>query len=198
MQIDTRGGRFAISNPGGNVARNGIVEPVPFSTITAPTPQQNAPSTGVVTTNQLTDGVIEMAGDGATGPGGLTANSLQMIPYGTGSATNTFTMKAYGWRRTGGVGANLTGLWVPYLLASFTVTLGTATGVGGCDVNASQLLATTIALVTGNANVSNEILSPTGNVIAHIILDAKGAAYVELRFSTGGVATDCNCMVAKV
>src|SRR5205085_9346656 len=107
VQIDTRSGRFQVSNPGGNVNRNGIIEPSPFSNATARRPQQNAVSTGVSTTNGLTDGVIELGGDGDSGPGGLTANSQLLLPYGTGVSTNTFTLKAYAWRRSAGAGSNI-------------------------------------------------------------------------------------------
>jgi hypothetical protein len=89
-------------------------------------------------------------------------------------------------------------LWVPSLLASFTCTLCTQAGVAGTDVDNTQLFCGTIALVAGNANISNEVLSPTGNVIAHIIVDAKGAQYVETRFGTGSSATSCNCLSKKL
>lgn len=182
MQIDTRSGPFAVTNSS-NVSAASITFPLP--TLTRPSG----------------DGVIMMGGD-QMHMGALAPNSLILVPFGTGSATQTFTLNAYGWRETTGATgtAGTTGtqsLWVAYELATFTCTLSTVPGITGTDVNASQLFAGTITLGVGNANVSNEIISPTGNVIAHIILDAKGSRFVELRFAKG-TNTDCNCLAAKV
>lgn len=182
MQIDTRYTPLVLTNSA-NVTASSVTEPTPTGT----------PPNG--------DGVISMGCSG--GPtqsftfGATLANSLKLIPIGAGSSTNTFTMKVYGWDLTvpGGLSS---GTWVPHLLASFTCTLCTQTGVANTDVVATQLFCGTIALVAGNANVSNEVLSPTGNVIAHIILDAKGCALVECRFGTGGSATSCNCLAKRL
>jgi len=188
---------FVLSNPGGN-STGGAGEPVP---IFINPPADPAP-TGVTNADDGVIAMAEMLSPNGSGFGAMTANSLMLIPYGAGSATQTYTLKAYGWRATAGQGGTkggqaLDNVWIPFLLASFTVTLGTAPGLTGGDVNASQLFATTIALVTGNANVSNEIVSPGSNVIAHIILDAKGVQYVELRFTMIS-ATSGNCLVAKL
>jgi hypothetical protein len=190
VQIDTRSMPFDIGNPGGNSTAGSIVEPLPQLAIPGTTT-----TSGVTTAG---DGIIAMAEQISQGGfGAMTANGLMLIPYGAGSATQTYTLKCYGWRRTLGKGETAAGLWVPFLLASFTVTLGTAPGIAGTDVNASQLFATTIALVTGNANVSNEIVSPGSNVIGHITLDAKGVQYIETRYAMVS-ATSGNCLVAKM
>lgn len=175
MQIETRSSPFFITNPvNGNVTAASITFPVP--SLSAPTG----------------DGVIPM-GHG----GGTSANGLQLVPYGAGSPTNTFSLNAYGWRPTEGYGGTKP-LWVAYLLASFTCTLCTVPGLAGADVDDSQLFAGTIALVVGNANISNEVISPTGNVVAHIVLDAKGSRFVEVRFGTGSSATSCNCLATRI
>jgi hypothetical protein len=70
--------------------------------------------------------------------------------------------------------------------------------LAGTDVNASQLFAGTITMNIGNANVSNEVLSPTGNQIAHIMLDIKGSDYIQLLFSTNSSSTSNNALVAMV
>lgn len=193
MLIETRSSKFQISNPGGNSTAASIVEPLPSLT----SPDIAAVSTGVTSVG---DGVIALGGGSAGIPGGIVApNSLILVPYGAGSSTQTFTMKVYAWRRTLAATGPPTQfpIWVPYLLASFTVTLGTAPGLATADVNASQLFATTIVLVTGNANISNEIVSPGSNVLAHIVLDAKGAQFVEFRYAVV-TATSANCLVATL
>lgn len=175
MQIDTRAGPFAITNPTANITAASITNPVP--TLTEPTG----------------DGVLNIGSP----EGGITPNGLLIIPYGVGTATNTFTMNVYGWRHTSGYGGAQK-LWVPYMLASFTCTLSTTTGVAGADLVVASKLCDTIALITGNANISNEIISPTGNAVAHIILSGKGSTKVEFRFGTGSSATSCNALAAMI
>lgn len=173
MQIDTRSEQFVITNSANSTA----------TSITFPVPTTTMPSG---------DGIIQVGQGGSTAP-----NSLMLVPYGAGTAAQTFLMNAYGWRRTTGLGGKIP-IWVAVELATFTCTLATPPGLTDCDVNASQLFCGTITLGVGNANVSVEIVSPTGNVIAHIVLDAKGSQLVELRFSTNSSATSCNCLAAKV
>lgn len=180
MQIDTRSSPFFISNPTGNVTTASITFPVPTLVKPTPTPNPNG------------DGVIEM-GQG----GGMSAQGLMIVPYGAGIATNTFSLSCYGWRPTEGQNGQKI-VWVAYTLADFTCTLGTVPGVNLGDVNASQLFCGTIVLTVGNANISNEIVSPTGNDAAHILLDAKGSKFIELRFGTGASATSCNALVTRV
>lgn len=172
MQIDTRSIPLKAVR-GTNSTASSITEPIPTTTV----------PTG--------DGVIPM---GETF-GEECANSLKLIPYGTTTSGNAFTMKVYQWDVVPPIRSTIGGLplYVPTLLASFTVTLGNVTGVAGTDVNASQLFATTITLTTGNANVSNEIISPGSNVLAHIIVDAKGSQFVEIRTAVS-TATDANCL----
>src|SRR5438105_2097653 len=124
---------FQIGNPGGNSTAATIVEPLPQLA-----PPGTAVSTGVTTAG---DGVIAM-GEQITsgGAGGMTANSLMLVPYGAGTATQTYTLKVYGWRRTIPMGGTAGGsgpcpIWIPFLLCSFTITLGTAPGLAGSDVN---------------------------------------------------------------
>lgn len=166
---------FFLARPTANATATSITKPVP--TLTKPTG----------------DGVFDLGG---RQEGSISAPGLVLMPYGAGAATNTFSMAVYGWRSTLGSGGAYR-LWVPALLASFTCTLGTAPGLAGADVNASQLFCDTITLAAGNANISNEILSPTGNEPAHIILDGKGFTLIECRFGTGSSATSCNSLVTR-
>ncbi len=173
MIISTQSGPLFISNPTANVTT---------ASITYPVPKLAVPSG---------DGVIELGFGGA-----LSSNSLILIPYGAGTAANTFTLGVYGWCRT--LGSNqVNPLWVAYTLATFTCTLATPPGLATADVNASQLFCGTIVCVVGNTNVSNEVVSPTGNAVGHIMLDVKGSQFVQLLFGTGSSATSCNCLVGR-
>jgi hypothetical protein len=174
MQIDIRSAPLRITN----------AVDVTAATVTLPVPTATKPSG---------DGVIDMGTDG-----GMTASGLFLQPYGTGSATNTFSMSVYGWRQVTPRLTQGNGLWVYTTLATFTCTLGTQTGVANSPIDNTHLFVTTIALVIGNANISNEVLSPGDNTPAHITLLAKGCTLIEVRFGTGSSATSCNCLVSRI
>jgi hypothetical protein len=183
VQIDTRSTVFALTNAGGNVTT---------ASITFPLPATSSPvGVGVASG----DGVIPLGAGGSLAP-----NGLQIVPFGAGSSTNTFSMNVYGWREVRGpaVAVGTVNLYVAYVLATFTCTLCTVPGLANTPVNASQLFCGTIALVAGNANISNEVVSPTGNTVAHVIVDVKGSKWVEVRFGTGSSATSCNALYAPL
>ena len=140
-------------------------------------------------------GVIEMSTDNSI----LTSNGLRVKPYGTGSENNTFSMRVIGWEKTESnpFDANKT-LWSPAVLCELLCTLSTVVGVAGRCIVATERFADTITITTGNAGVTLDVVSPTGNVIAHALVDTKGHRLVELTFSTGSSATDMNALVAKL
>ena len=130
------------------------------------------------------------------GPG-ITQNSLMLIPFGAGSNDNTFSLRVIGWTLVD-EGNSEEFIWVPVVLCELAVTLSsTPVGLANKVVNGSQLFADTITVTTGNANVSTEAVSPTGNVVAHAVVDVKGFELVEVTFTTGGSATSCNALVKK-
>lgn len=136
------------------------------------------------------EGIIEMTNN----DGGLTLNALFLKPYGVGSDTNTFLMSVFGWDKIVGISSTTKEQWTATLLASFTCTLTTVTGVAGGILGTSDKYCDTIAIGVGNANVSNEIVSPTGDVIAHIVLDTKGCPVVQIKMCRNGSATSENCL----
>lgn len=138
------------------------------------------------------DGIIKMGSGGV-----LTSNGLLLIPYGTDTAAQTFLMSVFAWDHEKSKAGNKD-LWTAYLLASFTCTLCTLAGLAGTDVDASHLYCGTITLGVGNANVSNEIISPTGNVKASIILDAKAPRLIEVKFARNSSAVSMNCLYRKL
>ena len=130
------------------------------------------------------------------GTGGeYTQNGLMAVFYGTGSDNNTFSARVLGWRY---VEDNPnTRLWIPVMLVEFALTLSsTPVGVAGKTIVATELFADTIVLTYGNDDISVDIVSPAANVIAHVVLDTKGSQKIEFSFTTGGVATDCNALIA--
>lgn len=128
---------------------------------------------------------------------GPVQNSLLVMPYATGNDNVTFSVRVLAWRRAGPNSADGTGvlpIWRPMLLVELLCTASLDVGVSGAYVLNSERFADTIALTTGNDDVSVDIVSPTGDVAGHALLDMKGARKIELTFSTGSSATACNAL----
>lgn len=141
-------------------------------------------------TEPTNDGVWQM------GQGGqFSQNTLKVIPFGTGSATNTFKMRLLGWALAD---QGKTRTWVWTLLAEYTCALSTFAGSAGCVIDASHLVCDTLTLTFGTATegVSAETVSPTGNVPAHAIISLKGCQKVEFQFNMNSSATAANALFA--
>ncbi len=140
-----------------------------------------------------TDGVHDVHNGGPR-----TQNGLKILPYGTDAAAKAFLMRVLGWTEMP-VSQQVT-TWVPFVLGEFSCALCTATGVAGGTPDASHLLCDTITLVgtTGNLNVSCEIVSPTGNLPGHIVLNLKGVRYVEFIFNMNASAVSGNCLFSRM
>ena len=138
------------------------------------------------------NGVIELG----TG-GGLTQNGILLMPYATAGDNDTFSMRLIGWRRLGENTQTL--LWIPVVLCELALTASTVVGVAGRVIAATERFADTITLVTGNDDISIDIVSPTGNVAAHAVADLKGSQKVELTFdSTAAGTTAMNCLYSLI
>lgn len=137
-------------------------------------------------------GVINLC----TSDGMLAQNGMVLLLYGLGADNDTMSCRVIGWRS---VGENdvTTGLWIPVILCEFAAVLSGATGVAGATILNTERFADTITLTTGNDDVSVDIVSPTGDVIAHAMMDLKGFQKVELTFKLGGTPpTSMNALVA--
>jgi hypothetical protein len=153
---------------------------------------------------------VKPSGDGviAFGEGGMIAPRWCMLkPFGTGSATNTFTMQVLGWRSARTQGTTITTeLWIPDPLATYAVTLGTATGIAGSAVDNNHLFATTITSTGGPTFITSGPapivegwfqISPGSNGIAVISQASLGYRMLEVIFETGSSATACNALYCK-
>lgn len=135
------------------------------------------------------------------GTGGMAQNGIQLLFYGTGSNNNTFSARVIGWSnivtdRSARVTDDLA-LWVPVLLIEVQVTLSSSCpGVAGAAIAATELFADTITITgtTANPGVNVSVISPANDTIAHMFLDMEGSMQIELSFTTGGSATDCNAL----
>jgi hypothetical protein len=85
------------------------------------------------------------------------------------------------------------------ILAQFVCTMSTQVGVAGREVLNTERFCDTITLTTGNDDVSVDITSPTGDVIAHASVDLKGSQKLELTFAMStGSPTSANCLIALI
>lgn len=141
------------------------------------------------TTEPTNDGVVDLAGQGEA------PTWLMLIPYGTGDADDAFDMRLLGWRK-------VATLWVPTILLQFTATLGTAVGVAGAAVVATEMFADTVsdpATGMGSVGANCQPSSPANNTVAHYLVDTRGCPKVEFCFdATTGNPTGMNCLWAKV
>lgn len=142
--------------------------------VTNPT-DSSYPSTASTATEPTGDGIHN------AGFGGIKAqNGIVVMPFGIGDDDDVFNMRAWGWTRLGDNPE--TSIWIPMLLADFVCTMSTSTGVANKLLLSTERLCDTITLTTGNDDVSIDIVSPTGNVPAHAVLDLKGSQKVTFTF----------------
>lgn len=151
------------------------------------------PSLVPTITEPTGNGVINLTS--AEGP--TTPSGVGILPIGTGANNAVITgMRVWGWRMVIGVdgASRKPALWVPILLVEVAGVLGNITGVDGTRVPSTYFFADTITIVTGNANVSNEILSPTGDVAGHVLVASKGCRKLQLQCDTGLNLTGLNAL----
>lgn len=126
--------------------------------------------------------VTEPAGTGVINVQG--ADTVELMPYGTGADDTTFDMRVIGWRA-------LRGTWVPTQICTISCTLSTAVGDGGGQLTTSERFADTITVGSGIAVAP----SVAANTPALVSIDSSGFEYVEMIFDMTG-ATDANALVA--
>jgi hypothetical protein len=187
---------YGVTNPGGNPNNNGYPTRIPTTT----PPWQGNTGSGVVTAG---DGVVMVGGDQSPSGAGATApRYLQLVPYGVGSDTNTFSLTVLGWRPTNlGKGVSL---WVPTPICSCACTIASGLpGIANADLGTtaffSKLLAVTggpLLVSAGTAPVSDDWFSITGTAVGAGFLQVPTLGFycMEVIFTTGGSATSCNSL----
>jgi hypothetical protein len=149
------------------------------------------PSKVPTITEPTNDGVIDLKNVGLTIP-----QKMLVLPYGLGSDNDVFDLRVIAWRLVGV-------LWVPYLLGKFTCTISAAVGVAGADVLNTERFADTITVgnePTVTADVTRQgtvqVMSPTGDLVAYLIIELNGAAKVEFIFDQTTGTPTTNCLIA--
>lgn len=115
--------------------------------------------------------------------------SLQLFPYGSDTANQTFGLRLWGWSRT------TDDVWVPHLLADLSCTLAS---IDAAALTAGNLMADTIAVTTGGAVAGgdgSDVISPTGDVPASLLVALRGCELIEFDADTGTpTAVNANCL----
>jgi hypothetical protein len=138
-------------------------------------------------------GYINLASGSA---GDYTPNSVLFKFYGTNSDNQTGNCRVYGLRPCQDSTGTLS--YTHVLLGEWAFTLSAAlTGVAGGLVGASEYYADTVTRTYGIENVSDQLLSPTGDVPAQVLMDAKGHSVLFVEFKVG-TATNLNALYAGV
>jgi len=204
MQLEFVSGPFwQRTHPGGNYTANKGYE--------TRVPQVLPPllSTNTQGNQAAGDGVIEV-GQG----GSMSETSIKLIPYGT-AASGVVGIQIVGWRPT-----NLQigpALWVPVLLATYSVTLAASgcIGVAGSDLGTSNFFGVTYTMTGGplfTSTASSGTLnpavavtpdwyhvSPGGTAQAGMIHQRTfGFRFIEVMLNTTGSNTPAaNCLYCK-
>jgi hypothetical protein len=127
---------------------------------------------------------------------GYSPNTALFKFFGTNANDETGSCRVYGVRRL--LDADGGESWTHVLLAQFEFILSsTLTGVSGGVVGADEYYADTVSRTYGNENVSDQLLSPAGNLPAHALVDVKGHPLLLVE-PIVGTAASVNALVAGV
>lgn len=123
-------------------------------------------------------------------------NTVLLKFYGTDADNETGSVRVYGVRQITDPDSAVQ-QWTPVLLFEGAFTLSALTGIATGPVLNTQFYADTITRTTGVENVADQIVSPTSDEPAHLLLDTKGHRwlYVELIV---GTAASVNALWAGV
>lgn len=124
-------------------------------------------------------------------------NTVLLKFFGAGADNTTGACRVYGLRACRDA-SNAVVSYTHVLLASYTFILSADVGVAGGLVGASERYADSITRVAGIENVSDQLLSPTGDISGHVLVDCKGHEFLFVELTTGGSATSVNALYAGV
>ena len=125
--------------------------------------------------------------------GGRIQNVVTVKPYAIASDNDTFKMRVIGWNKCD-EGTPAAVMWFPTVLVDLALTASAEVGVAGGVVLGTERFADTMTLTTGNDDVSVDIVSPTGDVSAHAVIDLKGSQKIEFSFAIVSGATSMNAL----
>lgn len=153
-------------------------------------------------TEPVNDGVIDLLNNGI-----LVSKKIKLWPILLGSDNDVSSMRVIGWHSV--LLDTFTTLWFPTPIGEYVCTACGAVGVAGAAVLNTERFCDTITpvakmtrdrvIAAGTAiNSDYEIMSPTADLIAHIIMPIKGFQKLEFTFDqTTGTPTQ-NVLYAYV
>lgn len=135
-------------------------------------------------TEPVNDGVINLVVSGV-----LIAKRIMVWPLLLGADNDVASFRFIGWNRA--LQDSKTTLWVPTVFAEFVCTASACVGIAGAAALETERFADTIVPVAARTRDQKiaagtsigslyEILSPTGDLAAHIILPLTGFEKIEL------------------
>jgi hypothetical protein len=146
---------------------------------------------------------FDISGNKSSGLGDVGQNAFKIIPYGVGSNTNTFSFRAFGWRRHKHVDPQngYVPLWLPEFFGEWLCTLDSSIpGVTGAIVDSTNYFCSTVALTNPAAATSGMLLMNPGTtgLIGSVLIDFQGCKIGQLEFSTGSSATNANALICSM
>lgn len=161
------------------------------STASAYTAKADTTTVPAASNGESSAGYIDLRAGAA---GNMAPNNVLLKFFGVGSDNNTGNCRVYGVKE---IVSGTTTSYTHVLLADYAFTLSAAVGVASGVVSASERYADTITRTTGVENVADQLVSPTGDVAGHVLVDCKGhtALLIELIV---GTATSVNALYAGV
>jgi hypothetical protein len=107
---------------------------------------------------------------------------VQVVPFGTDAADETFDMRIWGWSK-----CSIAEIWVPTLLLDISCTLG---AIDGAVIGADHLMCDTITVNDGAADNGRwlSVISPAEDLVASIMVNTRGCRYLDFDFDLTGAA----------
>lgn len=137
-----------------------------------------------------------------------------LMPYGLGSDNDAFDMKVTGWWRLGDDQSSTKQIWIPTALVVFSAIIsGTAKGVAGSSLLATEFLADTLTIKTGGTTepviTNNDFAgaavqgrtirySPADDTPAWAIMELWGVELLQFQFDQTTNTPTMNCLYAML
>lgn len=160
-------------------------------TVTAPT------ATTTFLQDATATGWIDLA---FNNKGQVVPDAIKVKCYGTGADNTTGEFRLFGISPVYTANSRDPLSYTYTVLAHFSFTLSAAVGVAAGAVVAAERYADTYTRVLGNANISDQLISPAGSSTAdyagHVVVNTKGFRYLffDLYVGAGSPATDVNAL----
>jgi hypothetical protein len=131
----------------------------------------------------------------------------RILVIGLGADNDVASMRVIGWCKVKKDGS--TDLWVPVVIGEFACTFSAAVGVAGAAVLNTERFADTITpvaarlrddVIAAGTAINSEygVLSPTGDLVAHIMLPISAFDKLEFCFDQTTNSPTCNAIVTLI